>query len=98
MRPPPSTLAQMSHEPTMLTASSGAETALRSLISVKNSSTSRLLMRILPVPGRIRTRATAFLRRPVPQMYSTPVGSGGAVRRATFGASTAGGWAAGASV
>src|SRR5690606_7665981 len=40
--------------------------SLRSRGSVKKSSTLRLLMRNSPLPGRLRTRATAGWRRPLP--------------------------------
>src|SRR5574340_1055155 len=47
---------------------SGAKTAARCCTLWKNSSRGRWLMMILPSPGRMRTRATDVLRRPVPSV------------------------------
>ena len=66
--PPPSVRAHTSHDVSILTAASGATTDRRLISEEKYSAISRLLMRILPLPGRMRTRATARLRRPVPHM------------------------------
>ena len=46
-------------------------TALRSCCTLKKSSSGRLLIVSLPLPSRMRTRATEVLRRPVPRASMT---------------------------
>ena len=66
--PPPSALTSTSILPPVLVTSRGPKIDLRSRSLVKYSLSERPLISILPVPGATRTRATALLRRPTPQM------------------------------
>src|ERR1700730_14051897 len=63
--PPPDTRQMTSYWPLRLAIASGWPSIMRSAGRAKNTSISRLLTVILPVPRLIQTRATAFLRLPV---------------------------------
>src|SRR5450432_1427387 len=69
--PPPCTVIRTSTLSRTPACSSGATTAPRSWSIVKKSASSRSLITSLPLPARIRTRATEVLRRPVPRASMT---------------------------
>src|SRR5258708_5471156 len=66
--PPPATLTLTSNFRCVLVTRSGALAASSRTRRPRNASRSLSLTVILPSPGWIRTRATAFLRRPVPRL------------------------------
>src|SRR5437660_11440527 len=66
--PPPATLTLTSNLRWVLVIRSGASAASSSTRRPRNARGSFSLTVIRPSPGCIRTRATAFLRRPVPRL------------------------------
>src|SRR6266851_6281430 len=64
--PPPTTLTLMSNLRCVLVMRSGARAAISRTLRPRYARVSFSLMRTRPSPGWMRTRATAFLRRPVP--------------------------------
>src|ERR1700681_1376443 len=65
--PPPTTLTLMSNLRWVLVTRSGASAAISRTRLPRYASVSLSLITTRPSPGWIRTRATAFLRRPVPR-------------------------------
>src|SRR3989454_7814795 len=64
--PPPSTVASTSNRPSTLAVLKGCRITVCSERRGKYCSNGCPFTRIFPLPGSSRTRATAFLRRPVP--------------------------------
>src|SRR5688572_25294036 len=67
--PPPNTFTLMSNVWAWLVSSSGWRTIMRPVSREKKMSTGLSFTVMLPLPGLMKTRATAFLRRPVPSLY-----------------------------